>query len=513
VTAWKGIEKPDLVIYEMHIGTFTENGTFLSAIERIPELVELGITAIELLPVAQSPGKWNWGYDGVNLFAVRNTYGTPDEFRELIDACHGAGLAVLLDVVYNHLGPEGNYLSDFGRYYSQKHRTPWGEAFDFDGRNAIPVRRFIVENVLYWLREFHLDGLRLDAVHFMFDEGDYTILDEIRDRVLEFERNAGRKIHLIAEANIFDRNLVVGRNGDRESNRRPYCASWCDDIMHSIYSLGVSTGTMTHRHYSGAPDLAESLHHGFIYTGPTVTRVADQDDIRRELATNRDYLSSLIVALQTHDSVGNHPHGKRLHHLTSVEFQMAAAALIFLYPAIPMIFMGEEYAVDSKFAFFVDFEDPGLRKRVDRGRAAEYPQHRWNGAISPSDPRAFRQANCHDETLRDHRVFDWYRALLVIRRDLTRIGLLRPENLMVECDQDRNYFLLSYSDKRVAGDTAQIHVRLRHHDESDDPQSLECAVHGDVVLDSCHSSVKNESTVRLNTNHAIVTRRRVSGRA
>lgn len=501
---WKGVEKSDLVIYELHIGTFTEEGTFLSAIERIPELVNLGITAIELLPIAQSPGKWNWGYDGVNLFAVRNSYGTPNEFRELVDACHTAGIAVLLDVVYNHLGPEGNYLADFGRYYSPKHRTPWGEALDFDGRNAKPVRRFIVENVLYWLREFRLDGLRLDAVHFMFDDSEYTILDEIRDEVLDFEESVDRRIHLIAEANIFDRHLVVGRHSDSGVSRHPYCASWCDDIMHSIYSLGVSSGTMTHRQYRGAEDLAESLTHGFIFTGPTPTRVAEQDEIRRQLSPSRDYLASLVVALQTHDSVGNHPHGKRLHHLTSVEFQMAAAALVLLYPAIPMIFMGEEYAADSVFPFFVDFEDHALRKRVDRGRASEYPKHSWDGALSPSNPEAFYLAKCDGSHQRNHTVARWYRDLLARRRQLREVGLLRPENLTVQSDIEQNYFQLSYA--CCSGDISQVHVRLRAHDELD-PVPRACPIVGDIVLDSRDSPLSGASEIYLQANQAVITHR------
>ncbi|MCA9217443.1 MAG: malto-oligosyltrehalose trehalohydrolase [Planctomycetales bacterium] len=494
---WKGVPKSDLIVYELHIGAFTEQGTFRAAIARLPELVELGVTAIELLPVAQSPGKWNWGYDGVNLFAPRNTFGSPDDFRALVGACHDVGLAVILDVVYNHLGPEGNYLAEFGRYYSRKHRTPWGEAFDFDGRNARNVRDYIVQNAIYWLRDFHLDGLRLDAVHFMFDDSDYTILDEIRDRVAEFRAKANREIHLIAEANIFDKSLAVG---DATSDRDPYCACWCDDIMHSVYALGTSDVKLTHRSYNGCADLHESLTHGFIYTGPTVTRIDSGGREQLTLCSNKSYLESLIVALQTHDSVGNHPHGKRIHQLTSVEFQKAAAVLFMLYPAIPMMFMGEEFASESPFPFFVDFEDRALRKRVDRGRAAEYPQHQWRGAVSPSDPKAFHSAKCHDSSIRDESVTDWYRQLISLRKRLREDQMISSNQLTVSADVEANYFMLNYArDQR----TISVHVRLEGTLEQI-PDSHSISVTGKVLLDSNTERSYDGGIVELAKNEALV---------
>ncbi|MFC1757630.1 malto-oligosyltrehalose trehalohydrolase [Planctomycetota bacterium] len=497
---WTGVKRPDLVIYEMHIGAFTEQGTFASAIERIPEMVQLGVTAIELMPVAQSPGKWNWGYDGVNLFAPRASFGTPDDFREFVDACHAQGLAVILDVVYNHLGPEGNYLSDFGQYYSRKHGTPWGEAFDFDGRHAEAVRRFIVDNALYWIRDFHLDGLRLDAVHFMFDDSDYTILDEIRDRVSEFREDARRKIHLIAEANVFDRKLAVG--GLTTPQQRPYDLSWCDDIMHSIYSLGTTGVSLTRRPYNGASDVAEALNHGFIYTGPTVTRVTQESRKALNLCDDRSHLSSLVVALQTHDSVGNHPHGKRLHQLASVPFQKAAAALFLLHPATPMIFMGEEFAAESPFPFFVDFEDRRLRKRVDRGRAAEYPQHQWDGAISPSDPQAFYSAKCHSHSIRNAEVADWYRSLIALRKQFVQAGILKPQYFSVDADTGNNYFTLRYEDRKENRGFS-VHARLQ---SSDHNQSgvIGIAVAGKLVLDSENREAASGDRIELAPNEAVV---------
>ncbi len=498
---WQGVAKSDLIIYELHVGTFTHQGTFLAAIDRIPELVELGVTAVELMPVAQSPGKWNWGYDGVNLFAVRNTYGTPDELRSLVDACHKAGLAVILDVVYNHLGPEGNYLADFAPYFSSKHHTPWGEAFDFDGQNSKHVRRFIVENAIHWIEDFHLDGLRLDAVHFMCDDGPHTILDELRERVDDLACRLDRRLHLIAEANVYDHRLVKG-----STSSPPYDAIWCDDIMHSIYSHGVSEIALTHREYRGGADLQESLSHGFIYTGPQISRITSPQRDELHPTDDRTYLESLIVGVQTHDSVGNHPLGKRIHQITSPEFQKAAAALVLLYPAIPLIFMGEEFASSSLFPFFVDFEDRRLRRSIDRGRAREYPKHEWSGALSPSDPQAFHQAKCDDPVLRNSAVADWYRSLIAFRRRLKKEGVLDPNHLQASYDQPTSRFTLRYQPKRAP----QVSVIVRLQSASVDSDSVvEIPETGEVVL---NSKGQNGSSAKpflaLEPNHAVVLHRR-----
>ena len=436
---WRGVDKTELVIYELHIGAFTREGTFQAATRRIKELVELGITAVELLPVAQCPGRRNWGYDGVNLFAPRNTYGTPNDFRAFVDACHRAGLAVILDVVYNHFGPEGNYLADFGPYFSKRHHTPWGDCFAYDGRHGAVLEAYVRANVRHWLADYHIDGLRLDAVHFMFDDRETTILDQIREEVTELQHEQMRPLHLIAEANVYDSRLVTG-----STSKPPYDAIWCDDIMHSIYTHGINNLSLTHRTYRGGADLAEALEFGYLYTGPTVERATPPQKRAVHGDTDKRYLASFIVALQTHDSVGNHPHGKRIHQLTSPAFQQAAATLIMLYPAIPMIFMGEERATSSPFPFFVDFEDARLNSQVDQGRENEYPQHEWDGAIRPSSPDAFLVAN--DEFARSDapQMRDWYRSLITLRKQLQTEGVIRPENLQVACDVPNGVYCLNY---------------------------------------------------------------------
>lgn len=478
-TTWRGVSKRDLVIYELHIGGFSKAGTFRSAIERLDSLVELGVTAIELLPVAQSAGRWNWGYDGVQIYAVRDTFGGPDELRALVDACHARGLAVIMDVVYNHLGPEGNYLGDFGHYFSRRHRTPWGEAFNFDGKHARHVRRYVVENAVYWLREYHLDGLRLDAVHFMFDDSADPILDELRRSVSEYDRCVDREIHMIAEANIFDNDLLS--HGASE----PYDAIWCDDLMHSIYSTKVMDVQLTPRTYRGIWDVVEALHHGYLYRVPKATRVAEEERPPFSLPEDRQYLDSLVTALQTHDSVGNHPHGKRIHELTSPEFQKAAAALMLLYPTIPLIFMGEETATDARFPFFADFEDPDLRKAVDNGRQREYPDHLWEGAVLPSDPKAFEQANLaaavHDESMRQ-----WYRSLLATRRHWRQSGILAANNLHVSWSPGMGFCQLTYEDGWF------VLVRLI---SGEGPESIPFSWQGQILLDSRQTSLDEASRI------------------
>lgn len=489
--AWRGLDRDALVIYELHLGAFTEAGTFAAAIDRLDELLDLGVTAIELMPVADSPGRWNWGYDGVDLFAVRRTYGTPDDFRRFVDACHQRGLAVILDVVYNHLGPEGNYLADFGPYFTRRHRTPWGEAVNFDGRLCQPVREFFVENALRWLREYHLDGLRLDAVHFMFDDSPTSILSELGQAVRVLQDEEGRKLHLIAEANVYDESLVAKKSG--------YSAIWCDDIMHSIYSH-VSSVNVTHREYRGGEDLADALRHGYLYLGAQSVRAEPQDRSRIQSSQGVERLAALVVALQTHDSVGNHPHGLRLRQLTSVPTQRAACPLILLYPAIPMLFMGEESESAPPFPFFVDFEDEQLRKAVVRGRRREYSHQAWKGAVLPTDPQAFYSAKYPRPPQAD-RLWNWYRNLLALRRSWRQQGWLQPGHLQVEVSHQYQLFNLKYVDRdNLKG---QVIAWLPRHREGAEQALIHWTLPetGRICLDSLEGNAPYESGSTVTLRH------------
>lgn len=427
--AWPGIARRDLVIYELHVGCATSGGTYRELLDRLPRLRELGVTAIELLPLAETPGRWNWGYDGVHLYAPKAAYGTPAELKELVNECHRQGLAILLDVVYNHLGPEGNYLREFAPYFTSKTQTPWGEAINYSRRRSHAVRAWILDNVRQWLQDYHFDGLRLDAIHYLFDSSQPSITNEVATVVRDWESAAGRPIHLIAETNVFDPQLV-----------NSYSAQWADCFMHAVYSVATPQVKLTNRDYRGGSDVHQALEHGFVYRGSTAREYA-----RFEPTTaNEKVHSHLVVSLQTHDSVGNHPHGHRVHQLASNDLQKAAAGLLLLSPTIPQLFMGEEGAVDTPFCFFTDFGDPGLRAAVDRGRQHEYPHHDWAGARLPSDPAAFFASRLPDFELWDHSMWHWYRLLLKIRREGLISGWLEPDNARWYHDPLQHYYRLDY---------------------------------------------------------------------
>ena len=429
------------------------------------------------------------GYDGVGLFAINCNYGTPDSLKRFVDECHRHEISVILDVVYNHVGPEGNYLGEYGNYFSKKHGTPWGSAFDFDGPNKTHARNVVIENALFWLREYHLDGLRLDAIHYMFDDSEYSIQQEICDRVRSFEHQGDRKIHLIGEANIYEHELV-----DPATDRNTYSAIWADDIMHSIYSVAQSGVELTPREYDSCSDLAESLDFGYIFTGPDLAR-ANADSRRKshgdDFETRRDYLSSLIIALQTHDSTGNHPQGKRLHQLTSESFQLAAIPLVLLYPAIPMIFMGEEFAAESAFMFFADFIEDGLRRAVDRGRKKEFPNHDWSNSIKPSDERAFFDCKLELPSSDNSALF-WYKSLIRLRKSWQENGWLNAKHFQTLCDPARNLFSISY---RCDDANMFVVTRLCANDVA--AQSIEIGVRGaNIVLDSLNVRNLDEGDLR-----------------
>lgn len=493
---WHGIDKRDLVIYELHIGAFTESGTLSAATDRIDEFVDLGITAIEIMPVAQSPGRWNWGYDGVNLFAVRNSYGYPDDFKAFVDACHARGIAVLLDVVYNHLGPEGNYLSEFGPYFSKTDRTPWGESFNFDGRHSSGVRNLIVENALYWLEEFHLDGLRIDAIHFMPEKSRPSVVDELRTAVTAFAGSAGRHIHLIGESNLFDIELLSDN-----AYRQAFDAIWCDCFMHSVYAVAAPELSLTSRDYKGAADIDGALRRGFVFSGRTQERYSE--DKHRTAPLGDSYFSSLVIALQTHDSVGNHPHGKRLHHITSKAFQKAAASLALLAPSIPMLFMGEEVAIDAPFPFFADFQDHRLRTAVDRGRTQEYAQHDWRNTPLPSAEETFYSAKCDQTDLWELDVLEWYRSLIALRKRGLAEGWLAASKMTCEHDASVEKLTLTY-----LGEGCQVSVHARLSPPTDEatrnPVPLLIPPGGKLVMSSEPSLPDSRRRIELLRNHAVI---------
>ena len=447
------------VVYELHVGTFTGEGTLDAAIGRLDHLVELGVDVVEVMPVAAFPGRWNWGYDGVSLYAVHDGYGGPEALQRFVDACHARGLGVCLDVVHNHLGPAGNYLARFGPYFTTAHQTPWGPAVNLDHEGREQVRGFLVENAVRWLRDFHLDALRMDAVHELKDDSDRHYLAELSDAVAALSSELGRPLDLVAESDLNDPVMVMptGNGG------RGMTAQWDDDVHHALH---VSLTGERHGYYAdfgggagreeGGPlaVLAKVLTRGFLHDGTMSTfrgrlwgRPVDVD----ELDARR-----LLGYLQTHDQVGNRMGGDRISESVSPGLQTAGAALYLLAPTTPMIFMGEEWAASTPWQFFTAFEDEALAEAVQMGRRAEFGSHGWSEdeVPDPQDP-ATRDRSVLDWSqlqLPDHaRVLRWYAACTRLRRDLLGRGPTRFADVRVEFDEDARWVVLAH---RPAGRSA-----------------------------------------------------------
>jgi len=360
---WNGIPLKEMIIYELHTGTFTAEGTFEAVIPRLEGLFDLGITALEIMPVGQFPGRRNWGYDGVYPFAVQNSYGGPRGLKKLVDASHTAGLAVILDVVYNHLGPEGNYFADYGPYFTDKYKTPWGRALNFDGAFSDEVRAFFFENALAWFRDYHLDALRLDAVHAIWDTSAMPFLHELAEKVKEFS-HGGRRRYLIAESDLNDVRVI----DSHERNGFGIDAQWSDDLHHALHALLTGERDRYYQDFGSIEDLASALSDGFVYSWRySKYRKRHHGSSSREFPPER-----FIVSSQNHDQVGNRPFGERLSQLISFEALKLAAGAVILSPCVPLIFMGEEYAEEAPFLYFVSHSDPELIEATRAGRRMEF---------------------------------------------------------------------------------------------------------------------------------------------
>jgi maltooligosyltrehalose trehalohydrolase len=410
---WRGVPLRDLVFYQLHVGTFTAAGTFEAVIPHLAELAGLGITALQLMPVAEFPGARNWGYDGVHLFAPQSTYGGPLGLRRLVDAAHRHGLAVFLDVVYNHLGPEGNYLGDYGPYFSPRHRTPWGEAPNYDGAEAAGVRRHVIANACSWVREYHADGLRLDAVHAVVDTSPTYLLAELAEAVGREGRALGREVHLVAESNRNDRRIVLPRS------RGGYGlgTQWSNDLHHALrVALTGARGGYYDDYPGGLDDLEVALREGWVYQG----RFSAFRGFALGTPAGDLPGEAFVVFAQNHDQVGNGGGGARLAAGLGLPALRLAAAAVLTAPYLPLLFMGEEYGETAPFHFFTSFGDPGLGEAVRRGRRRELAKFLWAAAPpDPQDPATF-QACRLDPSRRDRpphaALRAWYRALLDLRR-------------------------------------------------------------------------------------------------
>ncbi|MBN9755499.1 Malto-oligosyltrehalose trehalohydrolase [Pseudonocardia sp. Ae406_Ps2] len=417
---WTGRALAGSVLYECHIGTFTGPGTFDAAIGRLDHLVSLGVDLVEVLPVNAVDGPVNWGYDGVGWYAVTENYGGPDAFKRFVDACHARGLGVVLDVVYNHLGPSGAYLDRFGPYFAGS--NIWGPSLNLDAAGSDEVRRYMIDNALMWLRDFHVDGLRIDAVHALRDTRAQHVLEQLAVEVTALEAHVGRPLSLIAESDLNDPRMITAREGGGYG----LDAQWADDVHHCLHSVLTGEGQGYYGDFAeaGLDGLAHVLTRGFLHEGTWSS--FRQRSHGAPIDTARIPGSRLVTYLQNHDQIGNRATGDRLTHTLSPGLLACGAALLFTSGFTPMLFMGEEWGARTPWQFFSRFGDPDLQKAVRDGRRAEFADHGWDDAAEVPDPNA-------ESTFADSRL-DWsepeqepHATLLRMHRELIALRRAWPE--------------------------------------------------------------------------------------
>jgi maltooligosyltrehalose trehalohydrolase len=424
---WHNFPLDRYIIYELHVGTFTPGGTFDAVASELDYLKALGITAVELMPISQFPGSRNWGYDGVFPYAVQNSYCGPAGLKRLVNACHERGLAVILDVVYNHIGPEGNYLEQFGPYFTDRYKTPWGKAINFDGPDSDEVRRFFIENALYWITEFHIDALRLDAVHAILDTSAYPILEEITDRVHRRAALLNRVVYVIAESDLNDPRLIRSRDVGGSG----IDAQWSDDFHHSLHTTLTDERHGYYADFEGFRHLAAAYTNGFVYAG--------QYSVSRKRSHGRSSssvpASTLIVYTKNHDQIGNRMKGERFSHLLGFPQLKLAAASLLLSPYIPLIFMGDEYGETAPFQYFVSHSDPMLIEAVRKGRKQEFAAFHWDG--EPPDPQSEQtfRSSVLSQSLRHsghhQMLWNFYRDLIQLRQTCAPLAQLSKDQMEV----------------------------------------------------------------------------------
>ncbi len=420
---WRGLELRDYIIYELHAGAFSPEGTFEAVVHRLEYLKSLGISVIELMPVAAFPGTRNWGYDGVSMYAVQAGYGGPDGLKRLVNAAHRAGLAVMLDVVYNHLGNEGNYLRLFGPYFTHHHTTPWGDAINYDDTGCGGVRRYVVENALYWIREYHLDGLRLDATQTIRDDSPLHILAEIQGNVQQLATELGRRVCVIAETDENDRRDVL----PQAKGGFGVDAVWSDDFHHAVQAYLTGEREGYYQDFGHIQQIVRALNHGFVYQGEPFQFWGGR---RRGTSAEGIPFPAHVICTQNHDQVGNRARGERLDALVPRGACKLAAALLLLAPQTPLLFMGQEYGEAAPFLFFTDYGDPALQKAVREGRRREFEHFvAFGGEVpDPQDPETFERSKLQlpksgqwavvsGQGNQRLEMFEWYRRLIALRRE------------------------------------------------------------------------------------------------
>jgi maltooligosyltrehalose trehalohydrolase len=436
---WQSPPLASAVIYELHLGTFTPAGTFLSAIEKLDHLVALGVTHVELMPVVQFSGNHGWGYDGVDLFAPHHAYGSPDDLKKLVDACHARGLGVILDVVYNHLGPAGNYLAKFAPYFTKKYAPTWGEALNYDGADSENVRRFFCDNALMWLRDFHFDGLRLDAVHAIYDFSAQHFLEQLKLAVEQLSAQIGRHLFLIPESDLNDPRLLW----PRERGGFNLDAQWSDDFHHALHTVLTGEKNGYYSDFGKLENLAVALQRAFVYDGEISAHR------RRKHGRPVENLSGhrFLGYLQNHDQVGNRAQGERSSTLMSARKLKIGAALVLTSPFVPMLFQGEEWGAATPFLYFTDYQEPELAAAVGEGRCKEFAAFGWKPEEVPH-PQAretFERSKLNWNELTENlhtEILDWHKKLISLRRAEKDLSDGDLKNVRVEFDEKNCWLVM-----------------------------------------------------------------------
>ena len=445
---WRGAPKVGSVIYELHIGTFSEEGTFDTAIPHLKYLAELGISHVEVMPVAAWAGEQGWGYDGVALFATHEPYGGPDAFKRFVDACHTAGLSVILDVVYNHFGPIGNYTTKYGPYLNSDRKTPWGDAVNLDGEGSDEVRRFFVDNALMWLKDYHCDGLRFDAVHAFIDLSSVHFMEQLSVEVERLSATLAKEFYLIAESDLNDPRVVRSR----EANGYGMDSQWSDDFHHSLFALLYEPKdgeTGYYEDFGTLGDLHKALKHAYVYDG--------QYSCYRKRRHGRpaDGLTAhhFVHFDQNHDQVGNRAKGERMEHLIGLDAAKVALGLLLTAPYIPMLFMGEEWATSSPFQYFADHDDEEMRKKVAEGRKREFAAFGFGDDVpNPEDQQTYLDSKLNWEEQGEGKhaeMLAWVKSLIRLRRSTTALNDGDMHHILVSTDDERRTLVMERDEARV----------------------------------------------------------------